>query len=192
MDRIYSAYLGTSKGLNSQQEFRKSSPGLFKTPLMPFKLEGTDANFMPKHSFDTRAIGYDYDALPAESGAMRELPTLPNARCPSLDPVVCGSTLAGVTPASSAGTLAWTWTRNGDSPIAIALSALRLTDLETAPKQSIGDVTATGLAVSNPVHLQFGEFDKACTREVEGTLRFSNGALQVCVSSAWKTISLQS
>ena len=43
---------------------------------MPFKLEGTDANFMPKHSFDTRAIGYDYDALPAESGAMRELPTL--------------------------------------------------------------------------------------------------------------------
>ena len=112
--------------------------------------------------------------------------------CPSLDPVACGATLAGVTAASSAGALTYTFTRNGDSPIAIALSAIRITDIEKAPKQSIGDVTATGLAVSNPVHLQFGEFDKACTREVEGTLRFSNGALQVCVSSAWKTISLQS
>ena len=96
-----------------------------------------------------------------------------------------------MTEASSTGTLSWTWTRNGDSPTAIALSALRLTDMEKAPKQSIGDVTATGLAVSNPVHLQFGEFDEACSAKFAGTLRFSNGELQVCsLGNEWKTVSL--
>ena len=76
VDRIYSAYLATSHGLNSQHEFRTGNRALYRARLKPFNLEGSSRPFRPANTFDTRAIGYDYDALPKESGHMRELPTL--------------------------------------------------------------------------------------------------------------------